>query len=104
MLEKKTYWDSLKIFLNSHNNENSIITRDLNVTLSSTEKKGSSPVRDPAREWVEDLTIDWDLEDVKRDRGKYTWSNKRVGSGHIATQLDIFLVQSSFLTFGFMER
>ena len=54
------------------------------MTLSSTEKKGSSLVRDPAREWVEDLMIDWDLEDVKPEWGKYTWSNKWVGLGHIA--------------------
>jgi hypothetical protein len=104
MSEKKTCWDSLKIFLNAHNTENLIIVGDLNVTLSSTEKKGGSPVRDPAREWVEDLMIDWDLEDVKPDRGKYTWSNKRVGPGHIAARLDRFLVQSSFLTFGLMAR
>jgi hypothetical protein len=91
MSEKKTCWDSLKIFLNAHNTENLIIVGDLNVTLSSTEKKGGSPVRDPAREWVEDLMIDWDLEDVKPDRGKYTWSNKRVGPGHIAARLDRFL-------------
>jgi hypothetical protein len=48
---------------------------------------------------VEDLTIDWDLEDVKPDRGKYTWSNKRVGSRNIATQLDRFLVRSQNVCF-----
>ena len=57
-------------------------------------------MRDPAREWVEDLILAWDLMDIKPLRGLYTWTNKRVGPGHIAARLDRFLVQSSFLTLG----
>lgn len=85
-----------------HNPENIIIAGDLNVTLATEEKKGGSPVRDPAREWVEDIMIGWDLEDIKPSAGKYTWSNKRLGPNHIATHLDRFLVQTSFLTSGLM--
>ena len=72
----------------------------MNVTLALWEKKGGSPVRDPAREWVEDIILDWDLEDIKPSKGKFTWSNKRVGPGHISVRLDRFLVHSSFLTLG----
>ena len=72
----------------------------MNVTLALLEKKGGSPVRDPAREWVEDIIMDWDLEDIKPNKGKFTWTNKRVGPGHIAAWLDRFLVHSSFLTLG----
>ena len=72
----------------------------MNVTLALSEKKGGSPVRDPAREWVEDIISGWDLADIKPSRGKFTWSNKRVGPGHIAARLDRFLVHSSFLTLG----
>eukprot|EP00253_Pinus_taeda_P022298 PITA_22298 len=43
---------------------------------------------------------DWDLIDIKPTVGKCTWSNKRVGPGHIAARLDRFLVQSSFLLLG----
>jgi exonuclease III len=70
--EKKTCWDSLKLFLSGNIIENIVIVGDLNVTLSISKKKWGSPVRDPAREWVEDLMLDWDLEDVKPARGKYT--------------------------------
>jgi hypothetical protein len=49
---------------------------------------------------VEDLISAWDLMDIKPTRGRYTWTNKRVGPGHIAARLDRFLVQSSFLTLG----
>ena len=59
-------------------------------------------MRDPAREWVEDLMLDWDLEDIIPDRGKFTSSNKRIGPGHIAARLDRFLIHSSFLTLGLM--
>eukprot|EP00253_Pinus_taeda_P008795 PITA_08795 len=82
--------------------KNIIIAGDLNVTLAAEEKKGGSPVRDPAREWVEDIMISWDLEDIKPSAGKYTWSNKRLGPNHIPARLDRFLVQTSFLTSGLM--
>jgi exonuclease III len=100
--EKKECWDSLKLFLNLHNPENLVVAGDLNVTLSLAEKKGGSIVRDPAREWVEDLMLDWELEDISPINGKFTWSNKRIGPGHIAARLDRFLIHSSFLTLGLM--
>ena len=46
--------------------------------------------------------LDWELEDIIPDRGKFTWSNKRIGLGHIAARLDRFLIHSSFLTLGLM--
>eukprot|EP00253_Pinus_taeda_P022216 PITA_22216 len=81
--------------------ENIIIARDLNLTLLSSEKRGGSIVRDPVREWAEDLLQDWDLLDIKLITGTFTWSNKRIGPGHIAARLDRFFVQSSFLLLGF---
>jgi hypothetical protein len=54
-------------------------------------------VRDPMREWVEDIMSEWELEDVKLTKGNYTWLNKRAGSGHIAARLERFLVQRSLL-------
>eukprot|EP00253_Pinus_taeda_P018105 PITA_18105 len=71
---------------------------DLNVTLALDEQKGGSIVRDPAREWVEDIMLGWDLEDIKPSSGKFTWSNKRIALNHIAARLDRFLVHTSFLT------
>jgi hypothetical protein len=56
--------------------------------------------RDPIREWVDELILDWDLTDIKPSKGKFTWTNKRIGPGHIAARLDRFLVQSSFLLLG----
>eukprot|EP00253_Pinus_taeda_P035876 PITA_35876 len=100
--EKKICWDSLQSYLFLHNPENIIIAGDLNVTLAAEEKKGGSLVRDPAREWVEDFILDWELEDIKPTSGKFTWSNKRIGPSHIAARLDRFLVQSSFLICGLM--
>ena len=48
-----------------HNLENIILAGDLNLTLDVSEKKGGSIVRDPKRECVEDIILDWDLEDIK---------------------------------------
>ena len=98
--EKKACWDSIRNQADLGNLDNIIIAGDLNLTLHSSEKRGGCIVRDPAREWAEDLLQDWDLLDIKPSSGKFTWSNKRVGPGHIAARLDRFFVQSSFLLLG----
>lgn len=72
LAEKKIYWDLLQSYLFLHNPENIIIAGDLNVMLAAEEKKGGSPVRDLAREWVEDLMSGWDLEDIKPTSRKFT--------------------------------
>ena len=64
LAEKRICWDSLKSYLSMHNPINIIIAEDLNVTLATEEKNGGSPVRDQAREWVEDIILDWELEDI----------------------------------------
>lgn len=38
------------------------------------------------------------------ESGKYTWTNKRVGPSHIASRLDIFFLQISFLLLGLEAR
>jgi hypothetical protein len=80
--------------------DNIILGGDLNVTMAQEEKRGGSIVRDPAREWVEDLVSTWDLIDIKPAKGLYTWTNKRIGPGNIVSRLDRFLVQSSFILLG----
>lgn len=99
---KKNCWDSLQSYLFLHNLENIIIAGDLNVTLAAEEKKGGSLVKDPIREWVEDLILGWELEDIKPTSEKFTRSNKRIGPNHIAAHLVRFLVQYSCLTCGLM--
>jgi exonuclease III len=98
--EKKNCWKTLLNYLADNELENIILGGDLNVTLAQEEKWGGSIVRDQAREWVEDLISAWYLMDIKPTGGHYTWTNRRVGLGHIATCLDRFLVQSSYLSLG----
>jgi len=98
--EKKFCWDSLRDLADEEVLENIIITWNLNISPSQSKKRGGCIVRDPAREWVEDLIHDWDLLDIKPCRGKYTLSNKRVGPKHIAVRLDRFRLQSSYLLLG----
>ena len=100
--DKRSCWDTLQAALSQHSPKNIIIAGDLNVTLSIEEKKGGSIVRDQAREWVEDIILHWDLMDVKAPSGKFTWSNKRLGPGHIAARLDRFLIHSDFLSSGLL--
>eukprot|EP00253_Pinus_taeda_P009185 PITA_09185 len=102
--EKKNCWDSIRQQANLTNLENIIIAGDLNLILHSSEKRGGSIVRDLARKWVEDILQDWDMLDIKSSSGKYSWSNKRLGHGHIAARLDRFFIQSSFLLLGLEPR
>ena len=74
-----------------------ILAGDFNITISLEEKKGGSKVRDPFGERLEDIMTSRRLVDIKQKKGKYTWSNKRTGLGHIAARLDRILVSSSFL-------
>ena len=99
--EKRICWETLQDFLQKNELDNIILGGDLNVTLIQEEKRGGSIVRDPAKEWVEDIITAWELIDIKPIKGHYTWSNKRLGPGHITARLDRFLVQSSYLTLGF---
>ena len=79
---------------------NVILVGDLNVILSQDEKRGGSLVRDPIRETVDDIILEWDLMDAKPSSGKYTWNNKRIRPRHIASRLDGFLVEDTFLLLG----
>ena len=65
--------------------------------ISPEEKRGGSIVQDPFGERLEDLMNTWKVIDIKPKKGKYTWSNKRFGPGHIAVRLGRILVSSSFL-------
>lgn len=102
--EKRECQDSIRQLSELENWENIIVARDLNLTMRMEEKRGGTIIRDPAREWVEDLMQDQDLLDIPPENGKYTWSNKRIGPGHIAAILDRCLVQSSFLLLGLESR
>ena len=94
-MEKKSFWQSIQDCLSSQNIDNIILAGDLNITLSFKEKKGGSIVRDPLRETVEDIISNWDLEDVKPSRRNFTWTNSRLGPGHIVARLDRFLIHHS---------
>lgn len=63
--------------------------------LSITKVKflGGTRVRDPFWEKIEDIISPRDPIDVKSSNGRFTWTNKRVGFGHIVAQLDHFLIQ-----------
>ena len=42
--EKYQCWNSIQEYLNTNPAENLILARDLNITLSQTEKKGGNPI------------------------------------------------------------
>lgn len=74
--EKIECWRSLSAAKETLDLSSIIVVGNLNTHLHS-ENIGESCVRDPMREKLEDLISNWDLQDIKPTKGKYTWSNKR---------------------------
>eukprot|EP00253_Pinus_taeda_P021139 PITA_21139 len=77
--------------------QNIILAGDLNITLDPNEKKGGVWGKDPFLVLLESLILAWDLLDLKPKKGRYTWTNNRVGNANIVARLDQFLVQSTLM-------
>ena len=69
---KKYCWNLLKDERSIGSLDNVILVDDLNVTLNQAEKRGGSMVKDPIREQIDEIILDWDLSDVIRAKGKFT--------------------------------
>ena len=95
--QKENFWTSLEEQSGDKKLIPCFIACDFNATISAEERRGGFKVRDPFGERMEDLISRWDLTDIKPKNGIYTWSNRRLGPGHIAARLDRFLVSSHLL-------
>ena len=95
--QKETFWNSLEEQRYGKKKTLWFIACDFNVIVSADERKGGVKVRDPFGERLEDLASQWGLTDIKPKNGVFTWSNKRIGPGHIATRLDRVLVSTHLL-------
>ena len=96
-VQKDSFWSSLEEQCEDKKLLPCFIAGDFNTTISAAERRGGSKVRDPYGERLEDLISQWNLTYIIPKNGTYTWSNKRVGPGHIATRLDRFLVSTHLL-------
>ena len=84
-------------FLDSRSFSNIVVVGDLNIIFEPKEKCGGNRDKDPFLELVDSLIQSSDILDIKPKRGRFTWSNNRVGSAHISSCLDRFLAQSMLL-------
>ena len=87
LLKKKivgTTWGEIR---SNTSLENIILASHLNIILNQAEKRGGSLVRDPIREQVDELVLDWEVSDVIPSKGKFTWTNKRLSPRHISAGL-----------------
>jgi exonuclease III len=95
--DKIQCWNSLFSLQDQANSVPYIFVGDFNTTLHALEKRGGTIVRDSTREHMEELISDLDLVDIKPTSGRFTWSNKRHGPGHIVVRLDRFLISGCLL-------
>jgi len=100
--EKIECWSSLQSIKDTLDPKDLIIARDLNTNLHHKEKKGGCLVQDPSHEHLKDLISSFHLLDVNPSNILFTWSNRRLGLGHITGCLDRFLLRSSFLEDAFL--
>jgi len=96
--EKKECWGSISDTIEAYNPSNIVLAGDMNMVLNSNEKKGGFYGNDTQRNQIMEIIRQNDLIDIKPKKGKYTWSNKRVGTNHIAARLDRFLIQGNILS------
>ena len=75
---------------------------DLNIIFDPSETKGGMLGKDLLLDFVESIFHTWDLLDYKPKRGRFTWTNNRVGSESILPHLDRFLVESTLLDKNFL--
>ena len=80
-----------------HSPINITVAGDLNIILDPKEKRGGFRGKDPLQEVVDSLIQSRDLLDFKPKKGRFTWTNNRMGLARIYARLDMFLVQISLL-------
>ena len=74
-----------------------MVAGDLNIIFEPKEKCGGNWDKDPFLELVDSLIQSSDLLDIKPKKGRFTWTNNRVGTARISARLDRFLAQSMLL-------
>jgi hypothetical protein len=93
--DKVHCWKSLVALRDQVSSSPYIFVGDFNTTLHVLEKREGNVVRDSTKEFMEVLLVDLNLVDIKPSIGRFTWSNKRHDSGHIAARLDRFPIGGS---------
>ena len=86
--EKQACWSSLAACLDSNSFSNVIVTGDLNIILNEKEKSGGVYGKDPLLKLVDKFTLLLELIDLKPKRGRFKWSNNRLGVANISARLD----------------
>eukprot|EP00253_Pinus_taeda_P031570 PITA_31570 len=96
--EKEICWHNLKESIEGESTTNLIVVGDFNLILHANEKRGGNFAPDPFRSHLEAIIQKSELVDIIPKNRRYTWSNRKIGSGNIMERLDRFLVNISFLT------
>eukprot|EP00253_Pinus_taeda_P010215 PITA_10215 len=91
--DKTSCWNTLEADLSSIQSSLIILGGDMNLIRQVDEKFGGNFHPDPSRDKLETMIQLFNLIDIPLSNGKYTWTNKRVGSHNIKERLDRFLIQ-----------
>jgi hypothetical protein len=86
-MDKDICWRSLLNLKNSEFSTYCIIVGDFNAIIHNSEKRGGRFVRDPFREKLEELIVDWDLLDIKPIKGSILGPTK--DQAPVILQLDL---------------
>ena len=65
--------------------------------MALNEKKGGIVGKDHFQDLVEALIQTWDLINFEPKKGRFTWSNNRIGATNIAARLDRYLGKISLM-------
>eukprot|EP00253_Pinus_taeda_P035874 PITA_35874 len=91
--DKASYWDTITSDLMTTQGRNIFLGGDLNLIRNADEKLGGNFYADPSRDSLEAIIQTHNLVDIPPHNGRFTWSNKRIGSSNMKERLDRILVQ-----------
>jgi exonuclease III len=98
--EKDHFLDNLEYINVLRGQERWILGGDFNMVLTLEEKSGGLKCLDQDSANFNHLIDKLHLINIETRNGSFTWTNKRVGTQHIARKLDCFLISENLMLEG----
>jgi len=93
---REVYWNQI-LDADVMNQENIIISRDLNFSLGLAESLGSQGESNHLTTFFENLLHSHDFMNIDLAKLKPTWRNRRMGAKALARRLDYFLIKAPLM-------
>jgi exonuclease III len=98
--DKEAFLHHLEWIANHIGTQRWILGGDFNMIIGLEEKKGGTCMLGNDNEKFHRTIGLLNLIDIETDNGPFTWSNRRLGTQHVSSKLDHFLISESIMLDG----